>query len=258
MLGVTGGLQGNVIRVAKVVASNPEENSIDIVFLDSGTRASGVQVMSHSAGTKGGFSYLPEPTQPKEGDKWSLSPTGDRDMLAIVAMVNRTPVVLGFLFPQITHAAFEQYPDMRLDRHASDLEIMTMQDGSHAVRHPCGTHSTIGDVPKLERQDFDKLYKHDRNTMGGKPITHQAKQAVKGEDGGRKEVARATVHVSDGGVVTITGHDAGGRVKATITVSGDGTINIDADSSVSIHGGNTVTITAGSSIKASAGMIDLN
>lgn len=266
MFGIQSGVQGNVLRLAKVVSSNPEENSVDVMFIDNGTRAAGVQVMSQSASSKGGVSYLPDPSVDHEGGKWSLSATGDRDIYAVVALVSRMPVVIGFMFPQVTHAAFKDYRNMRLDRHASDLEVVTLDNGSHTVRHPCGTHTTIGEVPELEEKDFDRVYARERNLRPeGLAITQEAKKVkLNGEGKVDQRVLCAKVEISPLGHVLISAHDGDGVERASVKLIGDfeggglGRVNVWTDGDLVVEAGKNVRVESVETVEVKSGMIKLN
>lgn len=44
-----------MLRLGRVVAIHPEDNSVDIVMTDDGARLVGVQALSHAAGTRSGL-----------------------------------------------------------------------------------------------------------------------------------------------------------------------------------------------------------
>lgn len=212
---IPSALQGNVLRIARVVEFHPEENSADLVFLDDGSRAVGVQIMSAFAGSDTGTMYLPQPDRHEaDEDRWSPKLTGKRDVLAVVAHLRVMPVVLGFMPPQVTQLAFDhsEHPNMLLERHASDFERVVRDDGSMTLRHPNGTHITIGSVPDLEGKDFDRIYQRSRNKDASLPIT--------------VEVA------------------AGGEVRARITMTPSGNVSVWAEKQVAIEAGEHILIQA--------------
>lgn len=155
-----------MLRIARVAAVHPEDHSADIVMVDDGSRHSGVQVMSWTASLDTGTFDLPAPEVPASGDKWSLAETTGRDMIAIVGMVGRLPLVLGFLPPQISQMLFKDQ-NRRVSRHASDVYSTTDGKGNTEWRHPSGLYIRIATDPAhedLTGQDVDGKWKIDKNT----------------------------------------------------------------------------------------------
>lgn len=154
------------LKLARVVATHPEDHSVDLVMVEDGARLAGVQVLSFSASSNTGFNDLPDPGAPASGDKWSLSEKTDRDMLAVVGYIGRVPVVQGFLFPQVCELLFADR-QRRMDRHASDLYTTIDKDGNLEVYHPSGTFMRIATTmphDDLTGDDFDKKFKITKNT----------------------------------------------------------------------------------------------
>jgi hypothetical protein len=151
------------LRLGKVVKVFPESNSVNLVMLDNSERLPMVQVLSTSASTNTGLAELTEPEPPAED--WDVQPT-KRDIYAAVGTMGTTPVVLGFLFPQVTQLLFKE-KNRRVHRHASDFYTSVDDAGNFEVFHPSGTYMRIGTTPEhedLTGKDFDKKWKIERNT----------------------------------------------------------------------------------------------
>ena len=52
-----------MLDLARVVASHPEANAVDLVILATGQQVAGVQVMAGTAGAAHGFHDLPQPLE---------------------------------------------------------------------------------------------------------------------------------------------------------------------------------------------------
>jgi hypothetical protein len=152
-------------RLAKVVAAHPEGYSVDLVFLDDGSRVPSVQVSSPSATTNSGLNDLPVPTASSTGADYDVAETKDRDVYALVTFVRGVPVVMGFLFPQICQMLFADL-NRRIDRHASDVYTSIDAQGNYELYHPSGTYLRIGASAAhedLTGKDFDKKWKITKN-----------------------------------------------------------------------------------------------
>ena len=154
------------LRIAKVMAIHPEGYSADLVFLDTGSQAPSVQILSPSASTNTGLNDLAEPSTPKSGSETDVAETKDRDIYAMVAYAGRTPVIMGFLYPQVCQMLFTDM-QRRIMRHASDVYTSIDSAGNFELFHPSGTYLRIGTTPAhedLTGKDFDKKWKIAKNT----------------------------------------------------------------------------------------------
>lgn len=155
----------NFMKLARVVDTHPESNSVDIVMVDDGARYPGVEVCTPFGTTNSGVSDLPDVT--KTGNKWSLTESTDCDMRAIVAFIGAgVPVVLGFLFPPVNQVLFADR-NRRIERHASDVYTSTDKDGNFELYHPSGTYLRIGTAPAhedLTGLDYDAKWAITKNT----------------------------------------------------------------------------------------------
>lgn len=261
-LGASKRLSVDVLRVARVLRSKPHENAYDVIFTDDGSTAYSVQVLSQMAGVNHGTHYLPDP-RPKDGGKpkdvdLNLDVAGDRDMLAVVANLMGIPLIIGFKYPEVTHNAFEydKFPDMRVDRHVSDFETITLADGSYALRHPSGTKIEFGSVPDLTGQDFDKKYAHTRNSKAVQPILISVPSAggdslILIDKGGNITVnAAANATVTAKKDVSVT---AGGNVA----IKGAAKVDVKAAGALSLAG-STVTISASGAVNITGHPLNMN
>lgn len=151
-------------RQGIVVATHPEDHSVDLVMVDNGERLVGVQVMTPSGSTRSGTIDLPD--VPEKKDKWDITKRTGQDMIAVVDYIGRNPVVSGFLYPQINQV-LQKDPKMRYGRHQSDVEWSIDGEGNIQLNHPGGAYVRIGETPdKVDTagKNADANAKPDRNT----------------------------------------------------------------------------------------------
>lgn len=152
------------MRIGIVVATHPEDHSVDLVMADNGDRLSGVQVLSGSASARSGTVDMPD--VPASANKWDIRKTNGQDMKAIVGFVDRNPVVVGFLYPQINQVLSKD-PKLRYSRHQSDVEWSIDGEGNIQLSHPGGAYVRIGEAPdkvSTAGQNADANSAADRNT----------------------------------------------------------------------------------------------
>lgn len=131
------------LRLGRVAAVHPEDNSVDLVMVDNGMRMPGVQVLSMSASTNSGKHDLRDPTKPESGDEWSLGEETDCDMMAVTGVVGGQLVALGFLFPQVSQMLFKDR-NRKVERHASGVYSTIDGAGNMEVCHPSGFYMRVG------------------------------------------------------------------------------------------------------------------
>lgn len=189
----------NTIRVAKVVDTSPKGNALDLVFLDNMGIARNAQVVSQSAGTDYGSVDMPEPTKPKSGSIYDAKETKDRDIYAVVAMVDGEPLVLGYVPPQVNQMAFDKttHPNLKIQRHASDFYQVTDNEGNTGLIHPGGSSIKIGTPPTLEGADYDKKWKITKNKDKKKAISLTVEES-------------GTITINTSGVISISAEDTVG------------------------------------------------
>lgn len=152
------------MRKGIVVAVHPEDHSVDLVMVDNAERLIGVQVLTSNGSARSGTVDLP--TVPERSNKWDITKPNGQDMHAIVDYVGRTPVVTGFLLPQISQMTFND-PKLKVSRHQSDVISFIDGDGNISLQHPGGAFIQIGETP--EKPDYagknaDGNLSVDRNT----------------------------------------------------------------------------------------------
>lgn len=206
-------------RKGIVVATHPEDPSVDIVMVDDGSRLTGVQLMAPmGASARTGSIDLPE--VPEKKDKWDITKETGQDMIAIVDYVGRTPVVTGFMFPQISQMTFKD-PKMRFNRHQSDVMSYIDGDGNMGIMHPGGAFIQIGEKPEkpeLASKNADASLKPDRNT--GKKVFLRV--ALAGN------VAELTM-TPDGTCTLKLEKDFEVEAKGNITMKAKGDISLEAE-----------------------------
>lgn len=155
-----------MFRKGIVVACHPEDNSVDLVMCDDGARLSGVPVMAHSASARSGSVDMPEMPNKTGEDKWNITKRHGQDMEALVAVMGRgNPIVVGFLYPQISQMTFKD-AKRKFTRHQSDVYHTIDGDGNVELYHPSGAYVRIAeklDHEDLEKKNFDESLVLDRN-----------------------------------------------------------------------------------------------
>jgi len=152
------------MRKGIVVATHPEDVSVDMVMVDDGSRLSGVQLLSKSASTRSGSIDLP--AVPAKQNKWDITQLTGQDILAVIDMVGRTPMVVGFQYPQINQMLFAD-PLLKFERHQSDVISYTDGDGNFGIIHPSGAFVQVGEnttAPQFAGKNVDGTLLVDRNT----------------------------------------------------------------------------------------------
>lgn len=152
------------LRKGIVVATHPEDYSVDLLMVDNGERLVGVQVLTSNGSARSGTVDLP--AVPEQENKWDISRENGQDMHAIVAYVGRTPIVTGFLYPQISQMTLND-PRAKLSRHQSDVMTYTDGDGNTCWMHPGGAFIQVGESPErpeLGGKNADGSLEPDRNT----------------------------------------------------------------------------------------------
>ena len=239
---------GNTLRFAKIVKAHPSGNSHDVVMLDDGSRFPGVQSIATHASNNAGTINMHRPDQ-DESDPWSPKMASDtdqtkRDVIAVVAMVGVTPVIIGHIYPPVSQMNFpdtDEFKNLQLDRHASDLVQTTDDAANYNIKHPSASYismSQTGAPPNLTGKDYDKVWKITRNSASQAMIVLNT------------EKARITIVPSG----TITEY---AENQITITAQ---RVNVDifAGSDVTMTAGRDMNETAGRHIQLTAPKIDLN
>lgn len=207
-----------------VVATHPGDHSVDVVLSD-GRRLAGVQVLTPNGSARSGTFDMPAMPE-REGDaKWDVSKPHGQDQIALVEFIGEAPVVVGFLYPQVSQMTFDD-PKMRVTRHQSDVMQIIDGDGNIDLIHPSGFAVRIGETPDHAApagKNTDKTLAVDRNT-------------------GRKPYMRITM--------------AGGT--AQLTIAPDGAVTLTTKAGIDFDAEGDINIKSGTGIKMTAPRIDLN
>lgn len=196
-------------KLARVVATHPEDNSVDLVMINTGGRLAGVQLMSGDGSTRSGTVDLPEVAEPPDG-KWGMQATED-DLIAVVDYIDGQPVVAGFLLPQVNQMTFKD-KRLKVQRHQSDFYHSVDGNGNAQWVHPSGTYIRIGEaagLDDLKGKDADGKFDASRNS--GKKVSVRI-----GMGGGTAEFTISP----DGAVRLVT--------KSTVDVEADGQVTVKA------------------------------
>lgn len=153
-----------MLRQGYVVDTHPEDHSVDLVMVDDGSRLIGVQVLTPNGSTRTGVFDMPE--VPPKGDKWDITKRTGQDQIAVVAFTRGHPVVMGFLYPQISQMTWRD-KKKRVARHQSDVYSTTSGEADSEWKHPSGTYIRVAQEPSsevFEGTGEDKRFHVDRNT----------------------------------------------------------------------------------------------
>lgn len=221
-----------MLDIARVVETHPESHAVDLEFMADGRRVAGVQVMARTAGTDMGLSDLSRPAR----TGYDSENSAVRDVYAVVGYFGRTPVVLGFLFPQVAQCLFPDR-DRMVYRHASDVYMTIDKDGNTEVYHPSGTFLRIGTTAAhedLTGKDYDKIWSIQRNTDKAVHVQLSVKNA--------------------GSQVASVNIDPAGNVS----LSNQGNTSIQTAGNVAVTAGGTMALSSGGAMTLTAPTIDLN
>lgn len=227
------------LRQGVVVATHPEDHSVDLVMVDNGERLIGVQVQTPSGSSRTGTVDMPD--VPERKDKWDITKTTGQDMIAFVDYVGRNPIVTGFRFPQINQMLFKD-PKMRFSRHQSDVMSYIDGDGNMGIMHPSGAFIQIGEKPEkpeLANKNADASLAADRNT--GKKVHLRIELAG--------NVARLTM-TPDGTCELLLEKDFDLKAK--------GNIGLEAEGNIKLKAGGTFTAESGGKASINGSTVHLN
>lgn len=227
------------LRQGIVVATHPEDHSVDLVMVDNGERVIGAQLLTGSGSSRSGTVDLPEVPDKKE--KWDITNLTGQDMIAIVGYIGRNPMVLGFRYPQISEMTFKD-GKMRLSRHQSDVMSFVDGDGNISLQHPGGAFIQIGESPEktdLASKNADGNLKVDRNT--GKKVFLRVALA-----GNAVELT-----MTPDGTCTL-------KMEQDFDLQAKGNINMKAEGDVAIEAGGEFRVTAAADAKINGANVRFN
>jgi hypothetical protein len=218
-------------RMAYVVATHPEDHSVDLVMAKTGERLVGVQVQSHDASSRTGTANLP--AVPEKKDKWDITQLTGQDAKAIVSYVDGQPIVTGFIFPQINQVLSKD-PKLKVERHQSDVMKTIDGNGNIDMVHPGGFRIRIGETPEhadYTNKNADASATLDRNTD-------------------KKSFMR--ISTSDNALVITISPDGKLDLKC------NGTVDVDAQGAVTVKTAATAHVESGgaTSVKAPSVTVD--
>lgn len=237
--------------LAVVVETRSDDYSVDAVNTRTGARIVGAQVMAMGASGRTGLVDLPD-VRPKS-KKWDIT-TRDKDqqdVLAIIGYVGQTPIVFGFIFPQINQMLFKD-GKLRIFRHQSDVMTTLDGDGNFEFAHPSGAFIRIGEAPEsvdLSSKNVDKSLatnrNKDRKVHMRIELADQAVQLTLTPDGDAQlKIKRDLLIEAEGKAdIKITGDvtaEVGGSLSATVS----GTTSIESTGAVSVETGASATVKA--------------
>jgi phage gp45-like len=195
------------LDLARVLDIHPESNSVDLELMDDGRKMAGVTCMSPLAGTDFGSAGL----APAENGGYGSKKSQSREIIAIVSWVNQLPIVLGFIFPQVSQCLFME-KGRWVYRHPSDAYFTIDSKGNAEFYHPSGAFVRLGESgghEDLTGKDYDGKWKITRNTS--RKVNIHVEQS-----GGT-----ASLNVAPDGSIVVNS-------KSTVTVNADGETTIKA------------------------------
>lgn len=222
------------LQRAVVVATHPEDHSVDLVITSTGQRLIGVQVLSPNGSSRSGTIDLPAVAEMQ--DKWDITSTTEQDIHAVVGFIGRMPVVTGFIYPQVSQMTFAD-PKLRLTRHQSDVYSSIDGDGNIEIRHPSGAYVRMGESPDsvdLASKNADKSFSVDRNTS--------RRVHLRVELAG--QVAKLTM--TPDGECTL-------ELEKSFNLQAGENVNIKADGNISVEAGGNIDMKAGGSVNSESG-----
>jgi hypothetical protein len=222
------------LRYGVVVATHPEDHSVDLVMTDDYSRIAGVQVLTSNGNGVYGSNDLYCPDEKSGADKWDITKAGPTNPVAAVDFSGVMPVVVGFRYPQVNQMTFKE-PNLRVDRHASDVYSTLNAAGDFEKVWPNGTFVRVGATPDhvdLTGQGADSKWKVEKNTGAALHL-----RFVLG-------AAKVDLHMDPSGNITLT-HEG----NLTVHTKGQATVNVDGTADVTV-GGNTKLTTPKLTVEA--------
>lgn len=195
------------LDLARVIGIHPESHSIDLELMNDGRRMAGVKVTSGLAGTDFGSSAL----APSENGGYGSKKSNTREILAVLAWANGLPLVLGFIFPEVSQCLFEEKGRM-VYRHPSDAYLTIDSKGNAEFFHPSGAYVRFGESgahDDLTGKDYDGKWAIKRNTS--------RKVNIHLEQGG----GTASLNIAPDGAINV-------KSKNTVTVEAEGEATLKA------------------------------
>lgn len=277
------------IRFAQVVRVYPKYRTCEIAYLDDGWRAQNVPILSdYASSNSGGWSMHNMPRPPSEEDAGGYHPDpAERTVLAVVAMVDDRPLVIGFLPHAMTQMAFVQEEQNRdIWRHPSGTITTINRNGSMEIQHTGGAFIRVAaqvdsDIEPDRHEDLtDKAWNENWVLPENDPATitittgNRDGEALKirlRPNGDVDQMSsgylhiehakdlhvdigeHAQIHITDH-YTTSAGDDIKQRTPANITISAGDNLRLQAKGDVILTaGGNLTAQTEGNATVSAAG-----
>ena len=271
--------------VARVNRYHPEKHSCDVTIMESQRPLAGVYILSGSMNsTNHGYNNLVDPT-PQPLDPFEQKNTEIRDTYAIVVFSKQVPLIIGFLYPEITQMHFERH-NFKIDRHGSDHYITLNESADSETYHPSSSYVRFAenlDHEDLTHLDYDSSWEI-KNNIEKAPgvrvhIAHRDPEhldrpphvfaTIQCDANGNIDVTNdgylhavtqgyieiegmSTVKVIAHGDMTLTTH-----ANLTVNSTGDTTVNTGGDAKVTVDGDANMTVSGKTTMKSYGG-IDLD
>jgi hypothetical protein len=214
------------LRYGVVVATHPEDHSVDLVMTDDYSRLAGVQVLTSNGNGAYGRNDLYCPDEKSGDEKWDITKAGPKNPVAAVDFSGIMPVVTGFRYPQVNQMTFNE-KNLRVDRHASEVYSTLNEAGDFEMAWPNGTFFRVGASPDhvdLNGKDTDGKWATEKNTGASMHL-----RVVLG-------AGKLDLHVDPAGNATLV-HDG----DLVIHTKGKATVNVDGTADVTVGGNTTLT-----------------
>lgn len=236
------------LRKGIVVAVHHEDHSVDLVMADDGARLIGVPVLA-GPGASARTGRVDLPDVPEKPNKWDITKRDGQDMEVLVDTMGRYPVVMGFLYPQISQM-LPKKAGTRIDRHRSDVVQVLDAEGNMQLSWPDGLYIRIGDQPDsvpVANANSDSNAAIDRNTG--------SRKTIRIETGGNTFQLTIT---PDGQVTMLMDQDLTVHTKANAAVTIDGDATLQVGGNVSATVGGTLDAEAGGAATVKAPSVKLD
>lgn len=269
------------LRLAQVVKIIPKWRLCEIVFCDDGWRATDVPILTSYVSTNtGGWTMHNMPRPPDEDVAGALQPSEDmRTVLAMVAVTDGRPVIMGFLPHPMTQLAFIE-PEQNRDiwRHPSGTIVTVNKNGSLEVHHTGGMFLKVGidgdNATATEHEDLTGLCANENwvypendpptvTLSNGKfrliIRPNGDTEYLSGGDLSVRYKGKADVDIGGNATVRVAGNaevDAGGGITArtpgNITASAGGAATVQAIGEANVRAGGSANVQAGGSAEVTA------
>lgn len=221
------------IRYGVVVATHPEDHSVDLIMTDDYSRVAGVQVLTSNGNGAYGRNDLYAPEEKSGDEKWDLSKVGPKNPIAAVAFGLGMATVIGFRYPQVNQMTFGE-KNLRVDRHASEVYSTLNEAGDFEMAWPNGTFVRVGatkDHVDLNGKGTDSKWATEKNTGAAMHL-----RFVLG-------AAMVDLHMDPAGHIVLS-HEG----NLTINTKGNAEVNINGNAAVNVKGTADIAVDGNTSL----------